>query len=202
MRDRLQISVLGELRVAYDGKPVPLPASKKTRALLAYMAVVGRPLRRDHLCELLWEAPDDPRAALRWSLHKIRRIVNGDGQKRLTADNSRAFLDPQMIELDFRHISRLRPINLNAVSTADLESLVEASEQPFLEGLFLPRCPKFQAWRDHHANVVASARTLHPAHLGELDEHAFGARVVLHRCSAKRCWPAGRQRAPCRVGRG
>ena len=159
MRDRLQISVLGELRVAYDGKPVPLPASKKTRALLAYMAVVGRPLRRDHLCELLWEAPDDPRAALRWSLHKIRRIVNGDGQKRLTADNSRAFLDPQMIELDFRHISRLRPINLNAVSTSDLEALVEASEQPFLEGLFLPRCPKFQAWRDHHANVVASART-------------------------------------------
>ena len=65
MRGRLQISVLGELTVALDGKPVPLPTSKKTRALLAYLAVVGRPLRRDHLCELLWEAPDDPRAALR-----------------------------------------------------------------------------------------------------------------------------------------
>ena len=75
MRGRLQIGVLGELTVALDGKPVPLPASKKTRALLAYLAVVGRPLRRDHLCELLWEAPDDPRAALRWSLHKIRRIT-------------------------------------------------------------------------------------------------------------------------------
>src|SRR5215203_3133682 len=114
MGGRLQISVLGELRVALDGNPVPLPASKKTRALLAYLAVVGRPLRRDHLCELLWEAPDDPRAALRWSLHKIRRIVNGDGQERLTADNNRVFLDPQTIELDFRPTFRLRPSDLDA----------------------------------------------------------------------------------------
>jgi pimeloyl-ACP methyl ester carboxylesterase len=159
MRGRLQIGVLGELTVALDGKPVPLPASKKTRALLAYLAIVGRSLRRDHLCALLWEGPDNPRAALRWSLHKIRRIANGDGQERLTADNSRAFLDPQMIELDFRRISRLRPNDLDALSTTDLESLVEASEQPFLEGLFLPRCPKFEAWRVHHADAVASART-------------------------------------------
>ena len=196
MRGRLQISVLGELTVALDGKPVPLPASKKTRALLAYLAVVGRPLRRDHLCELLWEAPDDPRAALRWSLHKIRRIANGDGQERLTADNSRAFLDPQMIELDFRHISRLRPNDLNAVSTTDLELLVEASEQPFLEGLFLPRCPKFEAWRDHHADAVASARarilhilenrtsgqserTLAHAHAPQNDVGLQGANVLL-----------------------
>jgi pimeloyl-ACP methyl ester carboxylesterase len=159
MPGRLQIGVLGELTVALDGKPVPLPASKKTRALLAYLAVVGRPLRRDHLCALLWEGPDDPRAALRWSLHKIRRLVNGDGQERLTADNSRAFLDPQTIELDLRRISWLRPNDLDALSTTDLESLVEASEQPFLEGLFLPRCPKFEAWRIHHADAVASART-------------------------------------------
>jgi pimeloyl-ACP methyl ester carboxylesterase len=159
MRGRLQIGVLGELTVALDGKPVPLPASKKTRALLAYLAIVGRPLRRDHLCALLWEGPDDPRAALRWSLHKIRRIANGDGQERLIADNSRAFLDPQMIELDFRRISRLRPNDLDALSTTNLESLAEASEQPFLEGLFLPRCPKFEAWRVHHADAVASART-------------------------------------------
>ena len=71
MRDRLQISVLGELRVAYDGKPMPLPASKKTRALLGYLAVVGRPVRRDNLCEmfmliqaLLGFFPDAPRNKL------------------------------------------------------------------------------------------------------------------------------------------
>ena len=52
MRDRLQISVLGELKVAHDGRPLPLPASKKTRALLAYLAVVGRPVTRANLCDM------------------------------------------------------------------------------------------------------------------------------------------------------
>jgi DNA-binding SARP family transcriptional activator len=131
---------------------------KRTRALLA---LGGRrpPFEARSSLRVALGGPDDPRAALRWSLHKIRRIANGDGQERLTTDNSRAFLDPQMIELDFRRISRLRPNDLDALSTTDLESLVEASEQPFLEGLFLPRCPKFEAWRVHHADAVASART-------------------------------------------
>ena len=76
MRDRLHISVLGELKVAHDGRSMPLPASKKTRALLGYLAVVGRPVTRANLCDMFWEGPDDPRANLRWSLHKIREITN------------------------------------------------------------------------------------------------------------------------------
>ena len=202
MRDRLHISVLGELKVAHDGKPCHCPHQRRPARCSAIWRSLGRPLTRDHLCDLFWEGPDDPRAALRWSLHKIRRIANGDGQKRLTADNSRAFLDPQMIELDFRRISRLRPINLNAVSTPDLESLVEASEQPFLEGLFLPRCPEIRSVAGSPCRCRSVSSDSASCNPGESDEHAFGARVVLHRCSAKRCRPAGRQRAPCRVGRG
>jgi hypothetical protein len=60
MLNQLQIRVLGELKVARDGKALPLPASKKTRALLGYLAVVGRPVRRDHLCEMFWKVPDEP----------------------------------------------------------------------------------------------------------------------------------------------
>jgi DNA-binding SARP family transcriptional activator len=55
MAGRLQIGVLGELRVTSDGRELPLPPSKKTRALLAYLAVAGRPQRRERLCELFWE---------------------------------------------------------------------------------------------------------------------------------------------------
>jgi hypothetical protein len=65
MNGQLEIGVLGELRVARDGKPVPLPRSKETRALLAYLVVSGRPQRRERLCDLFWEVPDDPRGALR-----------------------------------------------------------------------------------------------------------------------------------------
>jgi hypothetical protein len=198
MRGRLQIGVLGELMVALDGKPVPLPASKKTRALLAYLAVVGRPLRRDHLCELLWEAPDDPRAALRWSLHKIRRIANGDGQERLTADNSRAFLDPEMIELDFRRISRLRLNDLDALSTTDLQSLVDIRAAISRRSVFatLSQIRSVAGSPRRCRGVSSDSR---PSHLGESDERTIGAFRRL--CSAERCWPAARQRASCRVGR-
>ncbi|HUF81539.1 MAG TPA: transcriptional regulator, partial [Burkholderiales bacterium] len=72
MSGQLEIRVLGDLIVARDSQPVGLPPSKKTRALLVYLACIGRPQRRERLCELFWDVPDDPRGALRWSLSKIR----------------------------------------------------------------------------------------------------------------------------------
>ena len=61
----LEIRLLGELAVVRDGRVAPLPASRRTRALLGYLAATARPHLRSHLCDLLWEGPDDPRAALR-----------------------------------------------------------------------------------------------------------------------------------------
>lgn len=65
MKGLLQIRLLGEITVLRDTQELVLPPSKKTRALLAYLAVVGRRQRRDHLCKMFWETPDDPRASLR-----------------------------------------------------------------------------------------------------------------------------------------
>ncbi len=78
----LGIRLLGRLEVICSGSPVPLPPSKKTRALLAYLVATHERQSRAHLCELLWEGPDDPRAALRWSLTKIRSLLD-DGPPRL-----------------------------------------------------------------------------------------------------------------------
>jgi DNA-binding SARP family transcriptional activator len=70
--DSLEIRVLGSLEVVRGGQLRPLPASRKTRALLAYLALAMRPCRREDLCELLWENAVDPRSELRWSLSKLR----------------------------------------------------------------------------------------------------------------------------------
>ena len=51
----LELHFLGDFEVVRDGKPLPLPPSKKTRALLAYLSLNPRQFRREHLCELLWE---------------------------------------------------------------------------------------------------------------------------------------------------
>src|SRR5580765_6527614 len=85
-RQLLRIRLLGDLQVcAADGKLVHLPASKKTRALLVYLMATAEPHRRERLCDLLWEGPSDPRAELRWSLNRIRAVVNEPRAIRLRA---------------------------------------------------------------------------------------------------------------------
>ena len=61
--DRLLL--LGPLQVIRDGGPLPLPNSRKVRALLAYLAMAPRPVTRERLCEVFWAVADDPRGELR-----------------------------------------------------------------------------------------------------------------------------------------
>ena len=58
---KLAIKYLGDFQVLRDGGEVNLPPSRKTRALLAYLSLNQRRFRRDFLCDLLWEIPDDRR---------------------------------------------------------------------------------------------------------------------------------------------
>ena len=82
----LALKFLGDPEIARGSERVELPPSRKTRALLAYLALTGRAFRREHLCELLWEIPDDPRGSLRWSLSKLRRLVDDEARERIVAD--------------------------------------------------------------------------------------------------------------------
>lgn len=100
----LSVSLLGSLEVRLNGRRLPLPASRKTRALLGYLLLTGSPQRRDRLCELFWDIPDDPRGALRWSLTKLRPLLNGDGIERLTADRERVGLVEAAIEVDLHRV--------------------------------------------------------------------------------------------------
>jgi DNA-binding SARP family transcriptional activator len=59
----LELRVLGQLEVIRNGSPATLPPSRKTWALLAYLALTRRPHQREELCEMFWDLPDDPRGA-------------------------------------------------------------------------------------------------------------------------------------------
>ena len=87
-RSHIDVSLLGEIALSRSGEPLPLPASRKTRALFVYLLLCAKPVRRERLCELFFDVPDDPRAALRWSLSKIRAMLGVDAQL-LTADRER-----------------------------------------------------------------------------------------------------------------
>lgn len=144
----LEIRVLGNFTVTRDGRAVPLPPSRKTRALLAYLAVVGKLQNREHLCEMFWDVPDDPRGSLRWSLSKLRQIVNSEEHQPLRAD--RNFLELRIgeeIVVDWHSLKPLASADLGAVPLNDLERWARQLDGGFLDDLSLPRCPIFEAWR-------------------------------------------------------
>ena len=98
--EALSIHLTGALDVRRGDESLPLPASRKTRALLAYLVLTARPHRRERLCELFWDIPDDPRGALRWSLSKLRRVVDEPGRVRIAADRERVAFVTLDVELD------------------------------------------------------------------------------------------------------
>ncbi len=156
--DALEVRVLGPLSVFRDGEPVRLPQSKKTRGLLAYLAITARAHRRDRLCSLLWDVADDPRGALRWSLSKIRPVVDTEAKRCLVADRQNVELAIDDDCLDWRRIRRELVNGLEAVSTPRLIELESVFEGELLEGLDLIDFDEYTAWcaaeREH-------ARSLH-----------------------------------------
>ncbi len=145
----LELRFLGDFEVLRDGRPLPLPPSKKTRALLAYLSLQPRRFRREHLCELLWEIPDDPRGSLRWSLSKLRRLVDDQERSRILADRSSVGLETADIAIDVRALRELVGGKLGAVPTGELEAAAARFRGNFLEGL------EFSSFHDFHTWCVA-----------------------------------------------
>lgn len=133
-KPRLEISLLGELALRRDGAPVPLPASRKTRAMLVYLLLCEGPQRRERLCEIFFDIPDDPRAALRWSLSKIRGLL-GDRAGLLDAGRELVTLDRAGFELDVDRLER-EPTR---------SEIALALESP-LAGLDLSALESYEAW--------------------------------------------------------
>jgi len=154
----LTIQTLSRLNVSCQGEILPLPPSKKTRALLAYLLLTARPQRRDRLCELFWDVPDDPRGALRWSLSKLRAVVNDPTNKRLIADRERVELVTVDVETDIRSIEN--QLEQKQLPAERLISIATQLSEPMLDGLDLPDHEAFQNWLTSERSNVEKLRTL------------------------------------------
>lgn len=155
----LKVNLLGELALSEDGKALPLPASRKTRALFVYLLRASHGLRRERLCELFFDIPDDPRAALRWSLSKIRTML-GDHADALIADRERVELVSDGIETDVREAEAL----LQALDVAGeeeierLTALVHAALDTPLAGLELSGLDGYSAWLAAERSLIDDVR--------------------------------------------
>lgn len=145
MSSEIVVNVLGELSVHRDGKSVALPQSKKTRALFAFLLLTGRPHRRERLCEMFWERPDDPRGSLRWALSKIRAFADGADNACVIADRERVAISRDGMRIDWLTLG----VDLQTpgqVEQGRLREIAVATEQILLDGLDLPQADAYQAW--------------------------------------------------------
>jgi pimeloyl-ACP methyl ester carboxylesterase/DNA-binding SARP family transcriptional activator len=142
----LRISLLGKFSVLRDGAKLQLPPSRKTRALLAYLAVTARPHSRNRLCGMFWSIPDDPRAALRWSLTRLRALVDTADCRALVADRENVELNLDCTTVDILNVRGAARNGADAMSTDALREMTEALEGDFLQGLELPDCQEFHSW--------------------------------------------------------
>lgn len=182
-----EVRYCGQPALLRDGAAIELPASRKTRALLFLLLRAQRPWRREQLCEMFWDVPNDPRAALRWSLSKLRQAL-GDHAHWIVADRDHVLCKAEDIASDLEAMEAA--VADGSRDARGLTELAERALEPVLPGLDIPRCPAFDTW-------LASERLRGDRIRARLLRHASAQacappdRVLLYRHAADELDPMG-----------
>jgi DNA-binding SARP family transcriptional activator len=161
----LEVRMLGALAISRNGRTLALPASRKARALLAYLALAPRPMARSPLCELLWDLPNDPRGELRWCLSKIRGVFDEGALRRIHTREDTVQLDLSDCFVDAVEIVRATEAGIQTLAPERLRALAALFKGEFLEGLELDRSPVFNGWLTSQRRRFRSCHTALLEHL-------------------------------------
>jgi DNA-binding SARP family transcriptional activator len=142
----LALSFLGPPLVGLDGALVKL-TRRKVLALLAYLAVTGRPHSRDTLAELLYPGHDREQAFsdLRQTISALRSAI---GEKWLETDRSAVALARRKgLRVDHEDFRRLVGACRSSNDEAALRQAAKLVRGPLLAGFYLKDCPEFEEWQ-------------------------------------------------------
>ena len=124
-----QVRLLGPPRIEDEGQPCSPPRGLKSWAVLARVAVAGRPVGRRELAGELFGEADDPLGALRWALADLRR---SSGLPSLLCGDPLS-LAPGELWVD------VRALEDGSLPVGDIGA-------DLLEGVELRNCPGFDTW--------------------------------------------------------
>ena len=157
----LEISLIGPPRVARDGHPVTFD-TRKAMALLAHLALTGRPRSREALCELLWPGHDTEhaRGALRRTLSALRKSIGEEWIE--TSGDSVLLVRGAGLDLD---VERFRELAAGDSSIEQLNEAVTLLSGGFLEGFALRDSPDFDDWQIAEAGALERELTSALQHL-------------------------------------
>ena len=145
MDAELKLELLGGLTLTLDGAPLTGLRYSKAQALLAYLAVTGRPHSREALAGLLWsELPEaDARNNLRVTLASLRQ---GLRPYLLIEQNTVAFNWGSRYTLDVTtFLDKLSGLGTEA-DIAELHEAAELYRGELLEGFSVQDAPLFDEW--------------------------------------------------------
>ncbi|HEX6047762.1 MAG TPA: BTAD domain-containing putative transcriptional regulator, partial [Gemmatimonadaceae bacterium] len=164
----LRVCLLGPLTISRGGVTLALPASRKVRALFAYLSLAPHAVARSRLCELLWDVPNDPRGELRWCLSKIRGIVDEPGRRRVDTQADTIRLDLADCFVDAIEVTRATQVGIETLGAERLRTLVRLFAGDFLDGLSVDPSLAFNGW------LTAQRRRFRGCHAALL-EHLVGS---------------------------
>jgi DNA-binding SARP family transcriptional activator/predicted ATPase len=146
----LAIKLMGPVEIEVDGRPLKVD-TRKAVALIAYLAVTGRPADREHLVDLLWPHYEEERgrATLRRTLSALK---SGLGEGWIEIDRSRVALVPAGVDLDVVRLatppSHEHPRGESCPDClAALREAVSVYRGDFMQGFALRDSPGFEEWQ-------------------------------------------------------
>jgi DNA-binding SARP family transcriptional activator/TolB-like protein len=162
----VELRLLGPLMIKRQGRELALPASRKARALIAYLSLAPHQVSRGQLCELLWDVPNDPRGELRWCLSKLRGLIDEPGRQRVESRGDSIRLDLQDCFVDAVEISRATQQGIETLPAERLRQLCALFSGELLHGLEIDRNPSFNSW------LTAQRRRFRACHTALLEQLA------------------------------
>lgn len=152
---RLHISLIDKVSVRASGQPLPLVSSRKTMALLAYLLMTGREQRRESLCDMFFYGTNDPRASLRWSLTKLRKILNAEAEV-LVANPVSVGIDTSLVDLDVHFVQSVH--DSPSATVEDLEKAATLLSSRPLMGIEMSRADDYALWLVSEREQLQSLR--------------------------------------------
>ncbi len=108
----LRLKLIGHMEALTLGNESVLPLGRKTRGLLAILAMSGRrPVLRLRLAELLWSrrSEEQARASLRQEIHRLSEALSPLGTDVVAVDRHTMALKPALTSVDAERILTARP---------------------------------------------------------------------------------------------
>ena len=143
-QDRLRLRLIGQMSASHRSAPVALPKGRKSRALLAILAMASpRPVLREQVTALLWSTREreQARASLRQCVHELQEMQRVAGLEILRSVGQTLQIMADRVWVDVQAVSTA------TIASADMLDLLpgDTAQAGLLEDL-VGLDPAFDRW--------------------------------------------------------